>query len=227
MEDRKQEVIEILARERCSILDHREDDSPCPRSLEWAEGFYNNRIAPHFEREFPEIQEFCNLFLKTCNRGFYPKEIRPFYDALCLWQAPIADAGKLVGLRPDAQDEKNRQASQVLANPEQDKPKGTCQKCGGSKEVTISVPEPFRKAKVECPQCGGTGECQHKNVMKVKGTPDTTYCHDCKGYIKDRRSGEERRRQCPITLEFMGSRIYYLDPCVAAYIDHRTRTRRK
>ena len=36
------------------------------------------RIKP----EFPEIQEFCTLFLNTCNRGFSPSEIRPFYDAL-------------------------------------------------------------------------------------------------------------------------------------------------
>ncbi len=42
-----------------------------------------------------------------------------------------------------------------------------------------------------CPNCGGTGECRHKDVKHIGGC---LYCPDCRQYINDRRSGVERRK---------------------------------
>ncbi len=68
------------------------------------------------------------------------------------------------------------------------KPKGTCQKCGGRKRVpTLGVPTLGMKG---CPDCAGTGECQHKDVKHIGGC---LYCPDCRQYLNDRRRGEERR----------------------------------
>lgn len=67
--------------------------------------------------------------------------------------------------------------------------KKVCQKCRGSGEVQCDPirgdltfrPEPYRAIsprKMDCPQCDGTGECQHKNV--VESLPGMLYCRDCR-----------------------------------------------
>lgn len=72
-------------------------------------------------------------------------------------------------------------------------PKGTCPTCRGDKKIHggFSHGRPFV---IDCPDCDGTAECQHKNVVEVKDDlPVRIYCDDCQQYLKDRRNGEERR----------------------------------
>lgn len=76
----------------------------------------------------------------------------------------------------------------IIMQQEQDKPKGTCLACGGTKSREINTATYSGEAM--CPDCKGTGECQHRDIEAHGGC---LYCRDCNTYIDDRRSGEERR----------------------------------
>ena len=69
MDDRRQEAVRIIARAQELAYKAGQHGSKHAEPE-----YYYDRIAPLIRGEFPEIQEFCKLFLKTCNRGFYPNE---------------------------------------------------------------------------------------------------------------------------------------------------------
>jgi len=80
MNDNEQKVIEIIEK----FLDNaciNGRNVTSYVSLPYAIDLHD-RIVPLIRGEFPSIKDFYHLFLKTCNRGFYRREIQPFYDAL-------------------------------------------------------------------------------------------------------------------------------------------------
>lgn len=100
------------------------------------------------------------------------------------------------------QSEESKEEGFVTASVTNDHP---CPKCGGSGKhvfkliwsdphITTGTNEPSSYEAKDCPDCDGTGECQHKNVVEVKDDlPIRIYCDDCQQYLKNRRSGKDRR----------------------------------
>ena len=194
--NRNQKAIEILR--ELAVWDVKKDGYP-------AVGIFYDRIAPLIRGEFPEevitrLEEIIkDWHIKADSakdkvaahvRYICAEELERLVDylQLLLEGGHIADSGKSVGLRPDAQDEKNKQASRGVALIE--KPKGTCQTCRGSRKIHggFSHGRPFV---IDCPACEDTGECQHKNAEKADAS---LWCNDCHQYIKNRRIRKERRR---------------------------------
>ncbi len=155
-------------------------------TIESVEALYD-RTAPLIRREFPEALFIAQLhgFYLLCRVEELSMAVeRTLPDFKRLFEGDhIAEVGENVGLRPDAQDEKNRQASQGLARIEDSKK--VCQTCGGSERVETDGWD-------DCPAC--TGECQHKDVMGIEGVSDKFYCCDCQQDLKTRRIRKERRK---------------------------------
>lgn len=202
--DRKQEaILELYDAVKTPQKTFGED-------MDKAEALYD-RLAPLMVREFPRdkilslISEYGHKVADDPDSQYIqiPSQGETLDAIKCLWEGDhIADSGKLVGLRPDAQAEKNRKASRGLAKVEQ--PKSTCQTCGGSKRVPIPRVslEQENKYWEDCPDC--TGECQHNDVMGIEGVTDKFYCCDCQRDLKTRRSRLERRvnEAYPYTSEY-------------------------
>ncbi len=142
------------------------------------------KIAPLMVREFPEraIKELIKKH-PLRNMGYWAEWVGPFRtDLKSLWE----------GQEPREGD--NPPAGGL----KQEKPEGTCKGCGGvgkgywknipasDKPIFFATPN----GAFDCPDCDGTGECQHNDVKHIGGC---LYCPDCRQYINDRRSGEERR----------------------------------
>lgn len=178
MENCKQEVVEII---QGAFLEHGMDDRQLAEVIA-------SRIAPLIRGEFPS--SIVKVALGAFDLGVFSLE-ECTAEIKRLWEGYTSTLDEIVSKIPPekraALDEKvdmaiakgKKVGDNIL---EQDKPKGTCQWCKGSGWAKAPHHE-------TCPQCEGTGECQHKGDTIGKNPPK---CLDCGEYI-DRRSGEKRR----------------------------------
>lgn len=131
---RKQEIIDAIWEHLRKFPDFK---APEWYTKKKSEALYDI-IAPLIRGEFPEegIKRLMDAHLRI-GYFYYPGHRVIGKDIVIsgfkrLWEADhIAEYGKSVGLRPDAQDERNKQASRGLAQIEAMQPKSTCRMCGG------------------------------------------------------------------------------------------------
>lgn len=156
-------------------------------------------IALHFVREFPEeANEMFDELSEVCKAPYVnPSYIREWLRKFkCLWEG-------------------------------QDKPKGTCAKCGGNKVIPLHEGRGTGVAGeglVNCPDCGGTGKCQHKvrNWGQERGMG---LCLNCDNIIQDKRSGDGRRVRKPVIMadtNFVYSEHSQHLGCTVYIVDRRT-----
>lgn len=179
------------------------------------------RIAPG--RDFPEDNEIRKILYDygrvSIDRWAGNEETLPpcrnyIDDLKRLWEGGhIGEVGKSVGLRPDAQDERNRQASRGLARIEAGKK--VCQTCRGTKKVPVdnccSIDCDIPSHRVDCPDCTGETPAKASNAG---------------GWQLDRRSGEDQRKDFEMIVCYNGVDIYIHPNRCEAYKDCRIEDRR-
>lgn len=178
MTDRKQKAIDQIWEHLRRFPDFKAPEWYTKRK---AEVLYDC-IAPLIKGEFPEGLFAAKLhgFYYLCRAEDLSKAVERVLPSFKrLWEGQEA---KSVGLRPDAQDDKNRQASEGLARIAA-RVKGTCQACGGSGEVPVPRKSPKQVSKYwqDCPQCNGTGRIPQSEESKEEGfiTASVTNDHPC------------------------------------------------
>lgn len=181
--DRKHEAIEIIARWI------QAGDSPDKYSLDEAEALYD-RVAPLMPWEFPDAK------MRELLRDTHLSEEGLFWKIKCLCEGQEPREGDKLWLDQSGNPLETLESEGDFIL---EQPKGTCQKCGGNKQIhrVKSLNDYYDGSPYwgDCPDCDGTGECQHKNVVEVEDDfPTRIYCDDCQQYLKSRRSGEERRQ---------------------------------
>lgn len=192
--NRKQKAIDMIRRGLVSASRHEDANDYALKFGEPEAAFLYDDLLPLIRGEFPEEeinQELTSLWhsARNIHQPKEPEKIIDYYFCRIkrLYEGDhIAEIGKSVGLRPDAQHEMNKRASQGLANIEASEEK-VCQGCGGSGWIGMD--------QEACPQCDGTGECQHKGKWAYASSDNENWlprCLDC-GKEVERRSGEERR----------------------------------
>lgn len=200
----KQKVIAILrhltAYANCGCAE-------CRAGAERREEEAYDRIAPLMVREFPEglfVAQLHGLYYlsKVMNLGEAIERTLPNFKHLWEGQPKVGDNileqeelmtsdGRSDKELYDGPPVKRRFFFDEAKEKFRQGKKGTCQMCGGSGG------DPWGDPGYKCPQCDGTGECQHKNVVEVKDDfPVRIYCDDCQQYLKDRRTGEQQERKC-------------------------------